>query len=128
MASAVIRNLLQRMDPRRSLAAAVGWLLVALAMCLALAANLWLSSFVRSTLLEQYSRRLDAAGEHVSAELDTALLLRLQSVSVVAAMLSEDVQQSDSEGIKRSLQAVRLGVPDLVWLAVTDADGFIVGA
>lgn len=127
-AGAVIKRLLQRVDPRRSLAAAVGWLLVALAMCLALAANLWLSSYVRGAMLEQYSRRLDAAGEHVSAELDTALLLRLQSVSVVASMLSEDVQQKDSEGIKRSLQAVRLGVPDLVWLAVTDADGFIVGA
>ncbi|SFN21739.1 histidine kinase [Variovorax sp. OV329] len=123
-----MKALLRRIDPRRSLAAAVGWLLVALAMCLALAANLWLSSFVRSTLLEQYARRLEAAGEHVSAELDTALLLRLQSVSVVATMLSEDVQRSDRENLKRSLQAVRRGVPDLIWLAVTDADGFIVGA
>ena len=78
-----MKNLARRIDPRRSLAAAVGWLLVALAMCLALAANLWLSSFVRSTLLEQHSQRLEAAGEHVSAELDTAMLLRLQSVSVV---------------------------------------------
>ena len=123
-----LRNLARRIDPRRSLVAAVGWLLVALAMCLALAANLWLSSFVRSTLLEQYSQRLEAAGEHVSAELDTAMLLRLQSVSVIAAMLSEELQRSDREGLRRSLQAVRRGVPDLVWLAVTDADGFIVGA
>jgi len=122
------KNLLRRIDPRRSLAAAVGWLLVALATCLALAANLWLSSFVRSTLLEQYSLRLEAAGEHVGAELDTALLLRLQSVSVAANMLSEEVQRSDRESLRRSLQAVRRGVPDLIWLAVTDADGFIVGA
>lgn len=124
----MIKSLVRRIDPRRSLAAAVGWLLVALAMCLALAANLWLSSFVRSTLLEQYSRRLDAAGDHVSAELDTAMLLRLQSVSVVATMLSEDLQRRDSESLQRSLQAVRRSVPDLIWLAVTDADGFIVGA
>lgn len=124
----VIKNLARRIDPRQSLAAAVGWLLVALAVCLALAANLWLSSFVRSTMLEQYSRRLEAAGEHVSAELDTALLLRLQSVSVVATMLSDDVQRSDRESLRRSLQAVRRSVPDLIWLAVTDADGFIVGA
>jgi len=123
-----LKNLARRIDPRRSLAAAVGWLLVTLATCLALAANLWLSSFVRSTLLEQYSRRLEAAGEHVTAELDTAMLLRLQSVSVVATMLSEDLQRSDRENLTRSLQAVRRGVPDLIWLAVTDADGFIVGA
>ncbi|HYP83646.1 histidine kinase [Variovorax sp.] len=119
---------LRRIDPRRSLAAAVGWLLIALTMCLALAANLWLRGFVRSTLLEQHSQRLESAGEHVSAELDTALLLRLQSVSVVATMLSEDVQRSDSDRLRRSLEAVRRGVPDLIWLAVTDADGFIVGA
>lgn len=125
---ASVKSLVRRIDPRRSMAAAVGWLLVALAMCLALAANLWLGSFVRSTLLEQYSRRLEAAGEHVSAELDTAMLLRLQSVSVVATMLSEEVQRSDRESLRRSLQAVRRSVPDLVWLAVTDADGFIVGA
>lgn len=123
-----MKNLLRRIDPRRSLAAAVGWLLVTLAACLALAANLWLSTFVRSTLLEQYSGRLEAAGEHVSAELDTAMLLRLQSVSVVATMLSEELRRSDPESLRRSLQAVRRGVPDLIWLAVTDADGFIVGA
>ncbi|MDM0045920.1 histidine kinase [Variovorax dokdonensis] len=118
----------QRIDPRRSLAAAVGWLLIALALCLVLAANLWLRGFVRSTLLEQHSQRLEGAAEHVSAELDTALLLRLQSVSVVATMLSEDVQSSDSNRLRRSLEAVRRSVPDLIWLAVTDADGFIVGA
>jgi hypothetical protein len=70
-------SLLQRIDPRRSLAAAIGWLMIALAICLALAANLWLRSFVRSTLLEVHSQRLETAGEHVSAELDTAMLLRL---------------------------------------------------
>jgi len=119
---------LRRIDPRRSLAAAIGWLLIVLTMCLALAANLWLRGFVRSTLLEQHSQRLESAGEHVSAELDTALLLRLQSVSVVATMLSEDVQRSDADRLRRSLESVRRGVPDLIWLAVTDADGFIVGA
>eukprot|EP01031_Cornospumella_fuschlensis_P012704 gene12704-15523_t len=71
------------------------WLMIALAICLALAANLWLRSFVRSTLLEVHSQRLETAGEHVSAELDTAMLLRLQSVSVVASILSQDVQGDD---------------------------------
>jgi signal transduction histidine kinase len=121
-------NLARRIDPRRSMAAAIGWLLIALTLCLALVANLWLRGFVRATLLEQHGQRLEAAAEHVNAELDTALLLRLQAVSVVAAMLSEDVQHSEGERLKRSLQAVRRGVPDLIWLAVTDADGFIVAA
>ncbi|WP_280813112.1 histidine kinase [Variovorax sp. TBS-050B] len=121
-------NIARRIDPRRSMAAAIGWLMIALTLCLALAANLWLRSFVRATLLEQHGQRLETAAEHVNAELDTALLLRLQAVSVVAAMLSEDVQQREGERLKRSLEAVRRGVPDLIWLAVTDADGFIVAA
>jgi len=117
-----------RIDPRRSMAAAIGWLLIALTLCLALAANMWLRGFVRATLLEQHGQRLETAGEHVSAELDTALLLRLQSVNVVATMLSEDVQFSDAARLKRSLEAARRSVPDLIWLGVTDADGFLFAA
>ena len=118
----------QRIDPRRSLAAAIGWWIIVLSACLALAANAWLRSFIRATLLEQHSQRLESAGAHVVAELETALQLRLQSVTVVAAMLSEDVQQSDARRLRRALQAVRREVPDLIWMAVTDADGNIVAA
>ena len=110
------------------MAAAIGWLLIALTLCLALAANMWLRSFVRATLLEQHSQSLETTAEHINAELDTALLLRLQTVSVAAAMLSSDVQQGKGEHLKRLLEAVRQGMPDLIWLAVTDADGFIVTA
>ena len=121
-------TLLQRIDPRRSLAAAIGWSIIALSACLALAANTWLRGFIRATLLEQHSQRLEAAGEHVVAELETAMRLRLQSVTVVATMLSDDVQQSDLRRLRRSLEAVRHEVPDLIWLAVTDAEGTVVAA
>ena len=118
----------QRIDPRRSLAAAIGWWIIALATCLALTAGAWLRVFIRSTLLEQHSQRLESAGSHVVAELETAMLLRLQSVTTVATMLSEDVQQSDAQRLRRSLEAVRREVPDLVWLAATDPDGNVVAA
>ena len=39
----------QRIDPRRSLAAAIGWWIIALTACLSLAAGLWLRGFIRST-------------------------------------------------------------------------------
>jgi signal transduction histidine kinase len=121
-------DLARRIDPRRSMAAAIGWLLFALTLCLAFAANMWLRSFVRATLLEQHSQSLEATAEHVNAELDTALLLRLQTVSVAAAMLSRDVEQREGERLARSLETVRQGMPDLIWLAVTDADGYIIAA
>jgi signal transduction histidine kinase len=121
-------NLFQRIDPRHSLAAAIGWLVMALSLSLVLAANLWLRSFVRSTLLEQHGQRLESAAEHVSAELDTALILHLQSVSTVAAMLSDEVRLSDPQRLQRALAAVRREVPDLTWMAVTDANGDIVAA
>jgi len=121
-------SFLQRIDPRRSLAAAIGWWIIVLSACLALAANAWLRSFIRATLLEQHSQRLETAGEHVVAELETAMQLRLQSVTVVATMLSDDVQQSDRQRLRRSLEAVRHEVPDLIWMAVTDADGNVVAA
>ncbi|HSI56024.1 MAG TPA: histidine kinase [Ideonella sp.] len=121
-------SLLHRIDPRRSLAAAIGWLAIVLSMSLVLAANLWLRSFVRATLLEQHSQRLESAGEHASSELDTALILRLQSVSTVAAMLSDEVRNGDPQRLQRALVAVRRDVPDLTWVAVTDANGDIVAA
>jgi signal transduction histidine kinase len=121
-------NILRRVDPRRSLAAAIGWSVVALAICLTLAASAWLRVFIRSTLLEQHSQRLESAGEHVVAGLETAMLLRLQSVTVVATMLSRDVQRSDAPRLRDALEAVRREVPDLVWIAVTDPDGNVVAA
>lgn len=121
-------NLLRRIDPRRSLAAAIGWLVLALSMSLVLAANLWLRSFVRSTLLEQHSRQLESAVEHVSAELDTALIPHLQSVTTVAAMLSGEARPSEPAQLQRALVAVRREVPDFTWMAVTDANGDIIAA
>ena len=41
------------------MAAAIGWLLIILTLCLAFAANMWLRSFVRATLLEQHSQSLE---------------------------------------------------------------------
>ena len=38
------------------------------------------------------------------------------------------MQRSEGARLQRSLEAVHRGVPDLIWLAVTDADGFIVAA
>lgn len=121
-------DLLQRIDPRRSLAAAIGWWVIALTLGLSLAASMWLRVFIRSTLLEQHSQRLESAGEHVVAGVETTMQLRLQSVTVVATMLSEDVQHSDTQRLRRALEAVRGEVPDLIWLAATDPDGNVVAA
>lgn len=121
-------SLLRRIDPRRSLAAAIGWWVIALTTCLSLAAGTGLRIFIRSTLLEQHSQRLEGAGEHVVAGLETAMQLRLQSVTIVATMMSEDVQHSDTQRLRRSLEAVRREVPDLIWMAATDPDGNVVAA
>jgi signal transduction histidine kinase len=121
-------NPLARLDPRRSLAAAITWLVIALSASLVLATNFWLRGFVRSTLLEQHGQRLEAAVEHVSAELDTALILHLQSLSTVAAMLKDDVSPPEPGRIRRALATVRGEMSDLAWLAITDANGDIVAA
>ena len=121
-------RLFERLDPRRSLAAAIGWLVIALSASLVLTANQWLRGFVRQTLLEQHSQRLEGAAEHVGAELDSALILRLQAVSTVAAMLSGRAERGDPKRLTRDLDAVRRELPDLTWLAITDANGEIVTA
>jgi signal transduction histidine kinase len=119
---------LHRIDPRRSLAAGIGWLVIVLAVLLALAASQAVGLVLRATLLEQHGQRLASTAEHVASELNTALVLRLQSVSTLAATLSDDVRLNQPEPLQRALSHVQRSFPDILWMAVTDPDGYIVAA
>ena len=80
-------RLLRYLDPRRSLAVAVGWLVVALSLVFAMVAALWLGEMARTSLLQQHGRQLALTTDQMAAELDQALASRLQSVRAAATML-----------------------------------------
>ncbi|HWU84632.1 MAG TPA: hypothetical protein VN028_04805, partial [Rhodocyclaceae bacterium] len=123
-----IVSLLQRLDPRQSLSIAIAWLVFGLSLTLAVVASAWVGQIVRTNLVKQYSLRLASAADHIASELDLALSLRLQSVSISAAMLSNDIRGADGKSLQRVLADVQRNFPDFVWIAAADADGQIIAA
>ena len=53
------------LDPRSSLASAIGWLVFALSIGLVLVASVWVGDIVRTNLLDQRDRQLDRAADRI---------------------------------------------------------------
>lgn len=123
-----VSSFLHRIDPRQRLSTALGWLVFGLSLALAVVAAAWVGQIVRSNLLQQYSLRLASAADHIASELNLALAQRLQSVSISAAMLSDDVRRNEGASMQRVLANVQASFPDFVWIAAADADGQIIAA
>ena len=121
-------SFLRRFDPRQSLSISVAWLVFGLSLAIAVVASAWVGQIVRTNLVQQYSLRLASAADHIASELNLALSLRLQSVSISAAMLSSDIRGNDSKSLQRVLSDVQSSFPDFVWIAAADADGQIIAA
>ncbi|HTH94664.1 MAG TPA: histidine kinase [Rhodocyclaceae bacterium] len=119
---------LSRFDPRHRLSTAIGWLVFGLAFTLALVAAAWVGQIVRTNLIQQHNLRLSSTADHIASELNLALSLRLQSVSLSAAMLSGDIRSKDKANLQRVLADVQQNFPDFVWIAAGDADGHIVAS
>lgn len=119
---------LRRFNPRHSLSAAIGWLVFGLALTLAVVAAALVGQIVRDGLIQQRSLRLTSAADHIAAEFDLALSSRLQSVSISAAMLSDDIRSNDNARLQRVLADVRRSFPDIVWISAADADGQIIAS
>jgi signal transduction histidine kinase len=108
---------LHGLDPRRSLVAAISWLVIALAACFALAASLWVGSLARDNLVQQHARRLALETDQLGSDLGQAILARRNALKAVGAISS--TPQAMFEELQRSY-------PQLGWIAVADASGRIV--
>ncbi|HEV7913615.1 MAG TPA: hypothetical protein VGP22_07595, partial [Albitalea sp.] len=76
-----MNNLTQLLDPKRSLAAAVGWLTALLSLAIAVA-MVWVSNVERDQLLADRDAALASAAEALAAEVDTAIAQRLRALDV----------------------------------------------
>lgn len=124
----MLASLFSRMDPRRSLAAAIGWLTILMSMSLALAASGWVGKVVRATLIEQHSLRLASTADYIASQLDLALTLRLQSVSIASAMVSQEIASNPHNQLQHVLANVQHSFPDFLWIGATDPDGQVIAA
>lgn len=122
------QRLLRCLDPRRSLATAIGWLAVALSLAFATAAATWLGAMARTSLLQQHSRQLALSADQLAAGLDQAISSRLQSVRAAAAMLGTDSGVKSPQVLRAVLDELQSAYPELEWIGLADPNGAVVAA
>ena len=120
--------LLQRLDPRRSLAAAIGWLIFVLSSGLVLAASVWVGDIILANLLDMRSRQLDRAADDFADELNLSFALRLQSVRALASMLATEISADNRPELRKILANLQRASPEFERIAVADAGGRILAS
>src|ERR1019366_3144133 len=116
------------LDPRRSLASAIGWLVFALSIGLVLVASVWVGNIVRTNLLDQRSRQLDGTADRIAAELNLSLALRLQSVRALAALLATELRDENQTTVRRILENLQQASPEFEWIGVANPRGRVLAA
>ncbi len=123
-----MHQLARYLDPRRSLASAVGWLVFALSLGLAVVASVWVDDIVGRNLLDERGRQLDRAAGRVAADLNLNVARRLQSVRALAALLATEIHDENQATIRRILENLQQASPEFEWIGVADPQGRIVAA
>ncbi len=116
------------LDPRRSLASAIGWLVFALSIGLVVVATVWVGDIVRTNLLDQRDRQLDRAADRIAAELNLDIALRLQSIRALAAMLVTELGDEERATLRNILENLQQASPEFEWIGVANTQGRVVAA
>ncbi len=118
-----MHSLVRHLDPRHSLASAIGWLVFALSIGVVLVASAWVGDIVRVNVLDQRGRQLDRTAERIAAELNLNLALRLQSLRALAAMLATELHEDDHAALQRFLENLQRAYPEFDWIGVANPQG-----
>jgi signal transduction histidine kinase len=110
------RSKLGTLDPRRSLAAGIIWLVVGLAASFAIAASLWAGQVAREIVVQQHVRRLALETDQLGADLGEAVSVRLQAIRAIS-------QLAPASAVFARLTEV---YPELGWIAQSDANGTVI--
>jgi signal transduction histidine kinase len=115
-------------DPRRSLAAAAMWLIIALAMTFSVAAAVWVGSIARRDVLEQHVRRLSLETDQLSSELGQAIATRLGALRAARILLDGAGVAGRQNGLSAVFDELQSAYPELEWLAIVDTAGRVASA
>jgi signal transduction histidine kinase len=128
LAIPLMRALARYLDPRRSLASAIGWLMFALSIGLVVVASVWVDDIVRTNLIEQREGQLDSTADRIAAELNLNLALRLQSVRALAALLTTELREENKVTIRRILDNLQQASPEFEWIGAANPQGRVLAA
>jgi len=117
-----VSKLTRALDPRRSIATAVGWLAAALSLTVAVV-TVWGGNIARYHLLSKRDAALTTAAETLSVELDQGLSFRLQSLESLRAIVSVPVSAGDTQAspaLRTALDHLRSDHPEFEWIGLAD--------
>jgi signal transduction histidine kinase len=120
--------LVRYLDPRRSMASAIGWLVFALSIGLVLVASMWVYDIVRTNVLDQRGRQLGSTADRIASELNLTLALRLQSMRALAALLATELRDENQATIRRILENLQQASPEFEWIGVANPQGRVLAA
>jgi signal transduction histidine kinase len=124
-------SLMERLDPRRSLAAAVAWEVTAITLFAALIASFWFSFVARNSVKDQIGAGFRQYATQISNELDVNLYSKLQALQSVRAAASFFIQGGVSEAAERArglFPRIRDALPELEWIGYAGPDGKVLAA
>ncbi|MFM9882598.1 MAG: histidine kinase [Burkholderiales bacterium] len=118
-----------RFDPRRSLAAAIGWVFVALSVIGASIAAIGIGALARDRLEAQTGSLFQQYALQVSNELDIALFIRLRWLRALGIALASQHQSDGTDRLRTVLEDLQAALPEFEWIGLTDTIGnVLVGA
>jgi signal transduction histidine kinase len=107
---------LTTIDPRRSLVAAIIWLVIALAASFACAASLWVGRVAREIVVQQHVRRLLLETDQLASDLGQAVSARMAAARTARATTT----------LERTFAVLVAQYPDQSWTALADERGTMI--
>jgi signal transduction histidine kinase len=124
----IVNRLLERLSPRRSLAAAIGWTVAALFFAGAYLASLWVGNLARKRLEDQTGALYQQYALQVSNALDSSLYDRLQWLRAMGDVFATRVAAEGPAYQRALLKRWQASLPELDWMAYVDAGGKVIVA
>ena len=123
-----MKPLLERLNPRRSLAAAIGWTLIALFFAGAYLSSVLVGSLARARLEEQTGALYQQYALQVSDALDEHLYDRLQSLRAMADVFANAAADEKPDRQRALLERWKASLPGLAWMVFADGAGKVVAS
>lgn len=120
--------LLSKIDPRRSLASAIGWTMALVMLVGAWLASLWVGDLARARIERQIGALHRQYAIQISNVLDQSVFDRKQWVVAVARVLSSAPEGEGASRQSTTLDRVRSSLPDTEWMIVADGQGRVSAA
>jgi len=123
-----MRSFLQNLDPRYSLAASIAWLVIALAVCFATVATIWVGGIARAKILQQHVQQFTLETDVLASDMNQALASRLNAVQAAAAILRTDMGSDAPRTLRAVFDELQSTYPEFEWIGLADATGKVVAA